>query len=61
MSDYDVTKTCFNFFLNLIVKGMSLEGLDLRNKIPKTVLCYDFYFSSYGKLNIFLLSQPEFA
>ena len=25
MSDYDVTKTCFNFFLNLILKVMSLE------------------------------------
>ena len=59
MSEYDVitddvTKTCFNFFKSH-TEG-HWKGLDLRSKMPKTVLCYDFYFSSYGKLNIFLLS-----
>ena len=37
------------------------KGLALRSKIPKAVLCYDSYFLSYGKLNIFFAVPPEFA
>ena len=59
MSEYDViiddvTKTCFNFFKSH--SESYVIGKALRSKIPKTVLCYDFYLSSYGKLNIFSLS-----
>ena len=64
MSNYDLkiddVMNCVLIFLKCHNESYVIwKGLDLRRKIPKTVLCCDDYLSSYGKLNRVLLSPPQ--